>query len=510
MVPVIRAFVALLICWAAASSPVAAQASPYLPLDHAAYAMVDALMARGELTGLWRLERPYRVQDIRQALEASERTVGNAAVSSWRAVLLRTLDTEFGAVRQPDAEPEALVTIEGFVTAQSSGQRELMLGDTVSGVYPGFGGRAIVAAGAFVATGHIAIDRTLKDDPDFVGKKDRGMIGRNLEGYVSAQFRYGELFFGRTARSWGPSRVRGLQLGNSPDTYEHVYGRIGSSRLRLSAMLARLDDWKYGTDSVANRFFAIHRVALRVGPLEVGGTESMLYGGRGRGLELAYANPLSVYTITQYNENQQGNVNVGIDASLRAGAIGTIAVQGMLDDVQVDECGPNCEEPSSYGVTVAWDGISLGRGQTAFATYTRLTNLAYRTPAPHEQYGFLGIGLGHAFTDYDEVRIGAELALIGNVVLKPYVARRRQGEGSFRTPFPLPADYATTPGFLAGTVMSTTRIAVAGTALAFGRFSIDGDVGMNRVTNAGHVAGEHASELEGRVIARMILAGFRW
>lgn len=506
----IRALLIVSLCWAAVSRTAQAQASPYLPLDHPAYAMVDALMARGELAGLWRLERPYRVQDIREALDAPDQPVANAVVASWRAAVVRGLDIEFGAVRAPDAEPEALVNLEAFVTAQSSGQRELMLADTVSGAYPGLGGRAIVAAGPFIATGRLALDRRLKDDPDFVGKKDRGMIGRNLEGYFSAQFRYGELFFGRTARSWGPGRVRGLQLGDAPDAYEHVYGRIGSSRLRLSAMLARLDDWRYGADSIANRFFAIHRIAVRIGPLEIGGTESMLYGGRGRGLELAYANPLSVYSITQYNENQQGNVNVGLDASLQTRRFGTIGIQGMLDDLQVDECGANCEEPPSYGVTLTWDGLPLGRGQTAFATYTRLTNLAYRTPAPHEQYAFLGIGLGHAFTDYDEMRLGAELALLGNVVLKPYVARRRQGEGSFRAPFPLPADYATTPGFLAGTVMRTTRIALAGTSLALGRLSVDTDVGLNRVTNARHVARDVTAEFEGRVIARMLLAGFRW
>ena len=506
----IRRLVVTLIGCIALARSAAAQASPYLPLDHPAYAMVDALMARGEMAELWRLERPYRVHEIRQALESAPPMVTNATIGSWRAAVLRTLDIEFGAARSSDAEPEALVNLDGFFTAQSSGQRELMLADTVSGVYPGLGGRAIVASGPFVATGRLAFDRRLKDDPDFVGKKDRGMIGRNLEGYVSAQFRYGELFFGRTARNWGPSRVRGLQLGNSPDTYEHVYGRIGSTRLRLSAMLARLDDWRYGTDSIASRYFAIHRLAVRFGPLEIGGTESMLYGGRGRGLELAYANPLSVYSITQYNENQQGNVNVGLDASLRAGRLGTIAVQGMLDDFQVDECGPNCEEPSSYGLTVSWDGLSLGRGQTGFATYTRLTNLAYRTPTPHEQYAFLGIGLGQAFTDYDEVRVGAELAVIPFMVLKPYIARRRQGEGSFRAPFPLPADYAATPGFLAGTVMTTTRVAIAGTSLTFGRLSVDTDVGLNRVTNAGHVARKHTSDVEGRVVARMILAGFRW
>ena len=493
------------------SAEAPAQANLYLPLDHPASALVEALRTRGHLPGLWSLERPYRASELRAALAEGLPEDLGPVLGSWAESLERALDVLTGDRADGAADPalRAAVLLEASVTAQSSARRELMLADSVSGAYPRVGGRLTLAAGPVIATGRIAFDRRLRDDPEFTGKKDRSLIGRNEEAYVSGHWSHGELFLGRLGRGWGPAAVRGLQLGDLPYGYDHLFARLGGERIRVSALLGRLDDWRYGTDSVASRWFVAHRLALRAGPLELAGTESMLFGGVGRGFELAYANPLTLYDITQYNEDEQGNVNVGIDAALAMGRLGTLAAQGMLDDLQIDDCGPNCEEPPSYGLTVAWEGLALG-AHTLFASYTRLTNLAYRTPAPHETYAFRGIGLGHAFTDYDEARAGAELALVPWTVLRPYVAIRRQGEGSFTVPFPAPADYAATPTFLAGTVMRVQRAALAGTAVLGGRISVEGDIGWNRVRNAGHVAGARDSGFEGRVSGTAWLGPIRW
>lgn len=484
-----------------------AQASPYLPLDHPAYAYVDALIERGQLPTLWRLERPYRVRQLREALHADTSTY-TTAVATWRNALEVALTSGVHADTSARHEPRAFASVEPFVTAQTSAQREIMLADSVSGVYPGFFMIGGMQTRRLVLLGRLAFDRRLRDDPDYVGKKDRALIGRNLEGYASAEWAYGELFFGRTGRSWGPPRLRGLQIGDATYGYDHLYARLGSSRVQISSLIAKLDDWHFGADSVATRYLAAHRLAVRFLGVEIAGTETMVFGGVGRGFELAYANPLTVYHITQYNEGQLGNVNVGLEASARLGRWGIVAAHGMLDDLQIDDCGPNCEEPPSYGLTLSWDGLPTVGDQTLFASYTALTNLAYRTPAPFETYDFLGVGLGHAFTDYDEVRAGVELSLVPAVVLRPYVARRRQGEGTF--PFPAPAEYATTPTIFAGTVMTTTRLGATIRGLAMRNVGIDADVGYNRVSNAYHQEGRRLGGVEGRVILRYAGSSIRW
>ena len=202
--------------------------------------------------------------------------------------------------------------------------------------------------------------------------------------------------------------------------------------------------------------------------------------------------------MAQYNENTTGNSQVGLDATLRTSGLGQFGVQLMLDDYQVDDCSPNCNEPPSWGASLVAEGVPLFGGQRGFASYTRLTNLAYRTPTPHETHSHLGIGLGRAYTDYDEWRLGVETSVIRWMPLRLYAAHRRQGQGDYRLPFPIPEQYASTPQFLSGVVTTVNRIGVRGAGIS--RYAdVEGDIGMNSTTNAGHVLQARRNDVQGRV-----------
>jgi hypothetical protein len=149
-------------------------------------------------------------------------------------------------------------------------------------------------------------------------------------------------------------------------------------------------------------------------------------------------------------------------------------------------------------LTLAAEGLPLAGEQRWFASYTRVSNLAYRNKNPNESYEVYGVGLGRGFSDYDELKAGLDLALVPSTPLRVYAAHRRQGEGSYNTPFPLPADFATTPGMFSGVVMGVTRVAVSG-ATRFRDFEVGGDVGLNHDTNFQHVVGATYTGFEGRV-----------
>ncbi|HEX9309650.1 MAG TPA: hypothetical protein VF887_02455, partial [Gemmatimonadaceae bacterium] len=117
---------------------------------------------------------------------------------------------------------------------------------------------------------------------------------------------------------------------------------------------------------------------------------------------------------------------------------------------------------------------------------------------PSEKYEFFGVGLARGFSDYDEMKLGLDLALLPHTPLRLYAAHRRQGEGSYNTPFPLPADYGSTPGMFSGVVMGVTRLGLSGGS-RWRDFEVNGDVGVNHNTNYGHVAGESRTAFEGRV-----------
>ena len=127
-----------------------------------------------------------------------------------------------------------------------------------------------------------------------------------------------------------------------------------------------------------------------------------------------------------------------------------------------------------------------------------MSNLAYRNKNPAENYEIFGVSLGRGFSDYDEMKLGFDLALVPRTPLRLYVVHRRQGEGSYNIPFPQPADYGTTPGMFAGVIMGVTRVGLSG-ASNWRDVEVSGDVGVNHNNNDAHVTGATHTGFEGRV-----------
>ena len=148
------------------------------------------------------------------------------------------------------------------------------------------------------------------------------------------------------------------------------------------------------------------------------------------------------------------------------------------------------------------EGLPLAGNQRWFASYTRVSNLTYRTPNVSERYAIYGVGLGRGFSDYDEVRLGLDVALVPRTPLRLYVARRRQGEGDYRKAYPAMEDYATTPGIFSGAVWTTNRLGVSGAAMIGRDFQVEGDAGVNRSVNRFNVPGASITRFEGR--ARLV------
>ena len=480
-----------------------AQASAYVPLDDIAYNYVDALMARGQLRELSALERPFTEMALRVAVDSARIRGPSTIMSSYLDALYHA--AEKYAVRPGNSDTSlaqtfrARGTVDVYATGQTSGRRELMLADSISDVRPGGSIRLVMAGGPVVGFTRAIIDTRLNVDPEFAGRKDRKLNARTEDGYVRGQWKYGELSFGRVGRNWGPPTLYGLMLGNYAYTYDHLYGRIGTDRIHWSTVITRLDDSVAAAGPAIERYFSIHRIAVQWRNLELAGSESYLYAGAGRGFEPALVNPLNVYALSWRSERQEGNLGLGGEIALRTDRVGTFAGQLFIDDLQIDRsCNPACKQPSSYALTLAAEGLPLVAEQRWFASYTRVSNLAYNNKNPAEKYEVFGVGLGRGFSDYDEFKLGFDLALVPRAPLRLYAAHRRQGEGNYNTPFPLPADYGSTPGIFSGVVMGVTRIGVSG-AWSRREVKVGGDVVLNHNTNDQHVVGATHTGFEGRV-----------
>jgi hypothetical protein len=96
------------------------------------------------------------------------------------------------------------------------------------------------------------------------------------------------------------------------------------------------------------------------------------------------------------------------------------------------------------------------------------------------------------------------------VTLRAYGAFRRQGEGDYRLPYPTPAQYATTAGFLQGTVEHVARLGLTGAAMLAPGVEITGDVGVNHLTNADHVVGASANRIAATARVQWTPRGLTW
>ena len=480
-----------------------AQASAYVPLDDVAYAYIDALMARGNLHELAILERPYTERALRVAIDSARSKEPGPVIASYLDELYRAVEKY--AVRPGNSDSAAAETFRArgtgdvYTTAQTSGRRELMLTDRQKSVRPGGTIRVVAAGGPVAGSIRVLVDSRLNVDPEFAGRKDRKINGRTEDGYGSGQWKFAELTLGRVGRNWGPPTLGGLMLSNYAYTYDQLYGRIGTDRVHLSTVIARLDDSIPPIGPHIERYFSIHRFAIQVKNWELAGTESYIYSGVGRGFEPSLVNPFNIYSLSWRNEKQDGNLGLGAEASVRTERFGTFAGELFLDDLQIDRsCNPNCKQPSSYAINFAAEGLPLVGDQRWFASYTRVSNLAYRNKTATETYEIWGVGLARGFSDYDEMKAGFDLALVPRTPLRLYAVHRRQGEGSYNIPFPQPADYGTTPGMFAGVIMGVTRVGVSG-ASKWRDLELSGDVGVNHNTNDAHVTGATHTAFEGRV-----------
>jgi hypothetical protein len=467
-------------------------ASPYVPLAYWGMPYVEHFIARRELVDPAPLTRPLRASDLVSALQAMDTTALSTAERGVVRRIVADLETkEQGPVGRVEGHLGAAAATTALRDPLEIGRGPGMP-SRAAGPSRGFASGGLdlrLSFGPLILVTHPVFDTRLKFDPDYEGKKDRAIAGRPAEAYLSAQWRYAEVFFGSLDRNWGPPAVQSLLLSPAPYSYDHLGLSLGTKGLRLEAVLTQLDDVNDTAGVPEHRYFVAHRLVLHPpGRTSVALWEGEVLAGPGRQLEPWYANVLNLGLLAQYDQGSPGNSLVGLDVQTGVGGSAFFA-SVLLDDIQVDRGGgPSSgnNEPSSYGATIGAQGAIGPAAWTAF--YTRVANLTYRTPNPAEALERRGVGLGRNFSDYDQVTLRGSLLTGPGALLTPEVTFLRQGEGDFRLPYPPVAAYDTTPAFLAGTAERTLRLAL-GARLDRRRWSLVGDGGVHLVRNAGHVQG---------------------
>ena len=475
----------------------AAQSSPYVPLDDPRLPLLEHLIARGDVADPSPMVRPFRRADAVRVLTGAD-TAGAAS-----SALIRRLRT---ALDEPTDSTRWLLGARAGGQAYTEIRRDVYhpLGPDGVRPYAEFTGEA--SMGGFAMVSRLAAEPRIPDDPEWPGRRDLELAWRMPEAYLSAQFKYGSVFYGQMDRNWGPVGIEGIGLSNYGYNETELAFDIGVDAVRLWASARPLEDADSAGERVHRYFFA-HRLGVRVTDrLRLGLWETTVVAGVDREFDGRYRNPLSLLLFTnQYGLGADGNVLFGFDGRYRIGKGTTIEAQVGLDDLQYENTSGEDRYPNRWAFTVAAFG-PVGSRLSWRAFYTQASSLAFRTINPFENLTDGGVGLGRNFADMDRVTVTVSLPVAERWLFMPELTLQRQGEGEINDPFPAtPEEAGQLPQLFIGTVERTWRAAVAVTGRQ-GPLDLRASAGLHHVENAGHVSGDTDNRFVGRLQATLGLS----
>lgn len=431
----------------AAPLPAAAQhALVPLPLSDPAYVQLDALDRQGCAQARVSPYRPYLVGAIREAVAAARSDPWCAGqlllaldqrFTTDSVVRQDSLYTDVGWVRTSPPVSNDVFRVGGAATAQLTGlsQGEFRpLWDDVrprsEGTPPAVAtlrGRASLAGGErLVAVAEAYAQSHRRNDPRIGGRAFRNTSGVLYFDEAHLTGRIGRLVvsFGRAAEAWLGEGSESLMLSaHGPPldrlvasfVWKQLEGRAIVSTLSNVVLTEQLDSLAPGTPRQAlHRVLVGHALTWRPRAsmeFTVGETAQLSRGGTI--LDLAYANPLMPYVVTQNDSLRQTDRRDNLGAfgatRLRFGGI-TVSGELFVDDIQIDAA-----DRARVPDQLAWwvkttAALPLVAPASIALDYKRVDAFTYRRRPYAEVYQNFDRPLGSELgPDSDLVRAGAEL-----------------------------------------------------------------------------------------------------
>jgi hypothetical protein len=470
-----------------------AQASPYVPLDDPHLPAFEHLVARGDVLDPSPLVRPFRRADAVRMLDSA--LAEGRARDTGLVNALRQAWTE-----DRDEARWEVVGRAGF-EAYSHARRDPLHPGGPDGIRPYLDLGLEAAFGNLVLATRPAIEPRLIRDPDWPGRRDLDVTGRQVEGYISAQFKYARLYYGEMDQNWGPVGLPGIPVSDYGYPHPRFGLEIGSERFRLSAQASTLEDVTDTAGQVNHRYFFAHRLDAGISRrFRLGLWEAAVLGGPGRSFDARYRNPVTLLLLAnEYGLGDKGNILVGVDFSWRIADRTTLMGQFGLDDFQYRNTSGPTRIPNRYAFTVMGTGPLLSR-MAWRAAYTQASSLAFRAQNPIENFTDQGVGLGRSLADNDQLTLRITAPLSPRWLIAPELTLLRQGEGDLNSPFPTGTAAGATPTLFIGTRERTWRAAL-GLSGQQGPLALTADAGLHYIQNEDHAAGRNRTRFLGRVRA---------
>lgn len=497
--PAIAGLAALALAVLALSSA-SAQGSPYLSLDDPRLPLLEHLIVRGEVKDPSPQIRPLLLRDVLAALRAAARdSTGPSA---------RLVHQLLNAWELPATEAWWRIAPRAGAQAYTQGRRDLLQPGGAGNVKLYVDASFTLGLGPLVVSARPAAEDRLRDDPDFrpVEPIDAlRQLYRFVEAYAVVGWKWGGAHFGQVERNWGPSPggLPGIPVSNYGYPRTDLSFWLGNRTIRFEGVSALLRDGVSDSGEVVTRWFATHRLKVRVAEnLELALWEAAVAQRAGGGLDPALLNPFVLMTFgRQFGIGDRRNVMLGGDATWRPSRRLVLQAQGAVDDFTFDDSNPF---PNRFGMALTGSG-ALGRSLSWQASYALNSSLAFHTSDPNEAFTDAGVGIGRHFIDNDQFSVCIGVPVRANWLVSPQIQLLRQGEGRIDQPFPDAQTADTLPLVFIGTRRDTWQVAVGLSGQERG-IAVSGFGGVQRVRNAGHVSGATETRFVVRVQATL---GFR-
>ena len=504
--------IAILLLWVAAWPVVtAAQSNRLVPVEDWTYQYIRLLQRRGHLLELNPLSLPYTHGEV----EAAIRRLPERRLRDPERRWVELLKKRFSQGRSHRRGARVGGWLEAGAAVSNNDRLDPLRYTEVGTplieagdlrIYPNAALQIYLDARPVVAQLGLRHNVFYDVDPDGLDAVNRLYV-RNEDAYVGVNTRVAGLYVGRFSNHWAPIGMPGLLVSANPRSYDLALIRIGGQRLTLRSILGELDaanaDGSFtgrATDipgeTPINRYLSAHRLDWRPNRhLAFSLSESALYSGPGASPSLKFLSPVHtfLFLIDNRPKNEEHN------GFFAASAWGhwrrmTGSFQVLLDDFDFI----NSTEPASLGVAAEVSVVAAPWVEFNTST-TAVTALTYNTHQPEGRYLYLLRGIGTEFSDFVHFYVGAEFhpGMTPFLSVAPGIQMLWQGEGDVLSPFP--DDPSSQETILLGTVEQTTRLSTRIRYQPDPRFWVGADLGVNMVSDLGHVPGVTDSRFVGQL-----------
>jgi hypothetical protein len=473
------------------------------------YDMIRRLKNQGHLGNLFENSRPYDLRGLFR--DPSDSTDVRFSLSATASPYDRRMHDYIRQISESSFSPTSRPHIWFDLASRGS----LADGDDARS-YESFSGRMFWRPQPrFSVYTSFSFDETLAHDTTFTGKVWSGVAGKIDYAYLQFDLSYIKLYFGRDKAAWGPGR-RGNLLMSANSASMDMLKLVGSwGPVQYTAITAVLDPYSTSVSYVdttvelrINRYLSAHRFEVRPHrSLTLGFSESVIYGGVGRQIELYYTNPLTWYHGEQLNKDNDDNTFLAIDFTFYPKRGISLYGEFLVDDFQIEKKSKGDDEPNELGYMFGLyltDPIPVS-GLDLSVEYTRINNRTYNQGLNWNRYLYDGKIIGHFLgPDRESIYFSIRKWFLWDGWATLSYERQNIGEGNVFDDWTRPWLFSTgayQEDFPTGTVEKRDIIGVSFRLYSIDWIHIDIDNFYTSVKNNGNILGESDSFYEGRLTA---------